>query len=309
MGITATCYLLGGIKCATSFILWLRRNEVLPDRAMDVQAHGIGVFPAVATLFVFAALGFVIYSDNSSTALYSISFLPYYHWTLFLFVTISIIQAMELDPGGFRLKVVKNFSHTVFHHTWIRLLRWINFAAFSIVVFFPLFRCYFKVPYLFCHTCPRQCVFGYLRPYLVPAALVMNLEKRHWCINCCPFGTMFDCQAQAVGSSRRLPKMVRRATSLAVLGFTVYSYFKVKADLAREAITLDDWYTVFFANVYAPVSMVLFVAAVLIVMSFWVRRPFCDSLCPVGTVSDLILKSEQKLTMQPTDSQQHGVTP
>lgn len=311
LGITATCYLLGGVKLATSGLLWLRRNEAvpLPNKAVPGQTHGVGAFSVAATLFVFITLGFVISTDASSTALYSISFLPLYHWALLLLAAVGIVQAMEMDIGGSRLKTGGAISRSVFRHTWIRLSRWVYFAAFSLVVFFPLFRCYFKVPYLFCHVCPRQCVFGYLRPYLVPAALIMNLEKRHWCVNCCPLGTMFDCQAQAAGSPRRLPKMVRRPAALAILGFTVYSYFRIKADFALQAPTLDDWYTVFFANVYAPVAVVLAAAAILIVMSFRIRRPFCDTLCPVGALSDLVLQSEQKLAAQHDGGAKEGIMP
>jgi len=296
LGIPATCVLLGSVKLATSSLLWLQQYALWPKTSRPGEMSRPAIFPAAASLALFAALGLTICSNTTGTALYALSFQPAYHWTLLLLAAAGLLYAIQPELQRSGPKFLEALSSAAVHKTRISLYRWFNFALFSLVVFFPLFRCYFKIPYLFCHVCPRQCVFGYLRPYLVPAALIMNLEKRSWCLHRCPLGTMFDCQAHAAGTSRHLPRKAARTVALAVLAFVAYSYFRIQADLASKAATLGDWYTLFFANLYAPVPMVLLVAAGLLALSFLVRRPFCDALCPVGALSDLAFKAENKVT-------------
>ena len=45
-------------------------------------------------------------------------------------------------------------------------------------------------------------------------------------------------------------------------------------------------------NVYAPYGLVIWIAAVLVLLAFKLRRPFCEQLCPIGTLSSLLLKIE-----------------
>ena len=160
--------------------------------------------------------------------------------------------------------------------------------------FFSIFRCYFKVPYLFCHVCPRQCVFGYLRSYLVPAALIMNIEKRHWCFNLCPLGTLHDCQSRKGKQHFSLPK-VASLLPIAILIFTAVSYFLVKIHAVHPEAPGIDWYNAFYANIFAVDRLVLLIAAALVMMAFFLKRPFCELLCPVGTFSKLVLKVEKML--------------
>ena len=296
LGITTTCYLLGCIKLTTSSLLWLKGMDILPETPESTASYGIKAFPAIATTILFAALGVIIYSDASSMTLYAFTFQPFYHWVLLVLAASGILQAMGFDLFGMSRQRENRVASAIFQQTRIKLFRWVNFLFFSLVVFFPLFRCYFKIPYLFCHVCPRQCIFGYVRPYLVPAALIMNLEKRHWCLNCCPLGTMFDCQAQAFGFNWRLPKILSKTLGIFVLAFTAYSYFKVKTDFQHGGATIADWYTVLFNNQFIPVFIVLFITAIILVLSFPVRRPFCDSICPIGTLSDLLFQSEKRLS-------------
>ena len=42
------------------------------------------------------------------------------------------------------------------------LLKIIYGILFLPVAFFPMLRCYFKVPYIFCKVCPRKCPWGEL---------------------------------------------------------------------------------------------------------------------------------------------------
>ena len=118
-----------------------------------------------------------------------------------------------------------------------------KFSNAQLVIFFPIFRCYFKIPYLFCHVCPRQCAFGYLRPYLVPAALLMNIEKRFWCFHCCPIGPSFDCQARVSSKPLRLPRFVKTLPILVLIfwiGVYPQTFLKPVQPAIEQTITLTQ---------------------------------------------------------------------
>ncbi|GAF81944.1 unnamed protein product, partial [marine sediment metagenome] len=132
---------------------------------------------------------------------------------------------------------------------------------------------------------------GFMRPYLVPAALIMNIEKRHWCFHLCPIGTLFDCQAKVSARPWHLPRILKTVPILVLL-FTAVAYFKISGDLAGPADTLYDWYTALFKNAYSPTILVILIALLLLLLAFRIRRSFCEILCPVGTLSNLILKLE-----------------
>jgi spermidine synthase len=296
LGITSTCYLLGGMKAASAAALWLRRGAAeRPDAhpAPRLRFERQGVFAVVVLVFVAVGAGIVM--DPSSTAVYSLSFAPAYHWGLLALLAVGVVRAMRLDrdrPRSRTWETVRAMGERVRSGLAMPPLRWLSFVGFSLVAFYPLFRCYFKIPYLFCHVCPRQCIFGYLRPYMIPAALIMNLNNRHWCFNHCPIGTLFDCQGRLVEKPGALPRWLK-ALPFLVLGFVAVAYFKLKADLDNPLTVLGDWYTAFFRNIYDPSPTVILVAVGLIVLGFWLYRSFCNTLCPVGNLSKLLLRLEQ----------------
>jgi len=293
LGVETTCYLLGGTKLLTAGWLWRRRNVTVIE-AGNVGAGRSLVFCAV--LFAFVALGGLIVAPDTSGRIYAFTFTPAYHWLLLILAGWGILQAM-----GVRLRSKRELQGKfqevalrIFQQTRLRPLRWLFFLAYAPVVFYPIFRCYFAAPFLFCHVCPRLCIFGFLRPYLVPAALLMNLEKRHWCHHACPLGTLYQCQASSGGRERRLGRWLF-ALPLAVLVFTVVGYFEIERDMEGVGIWAGDWYTFFFKESFSVSGVVIAAAAVLLVMGFRWRRSFCDTLCPVGTLSELWLKIERRL--------------
>jgi len=303
LGIIGTCYLIGTLKLFSSLVLWLGRKEKAEDLRTGMQVEFSPWMIFLTVLLTYSVIGILVSQDRTSTILYSMSFTPSYHWGLLVLLAFGILQAMGVIPQFSCAGFWKSMNHEIFQRTKIRLSRWINFFAFALVIFFPIFRCYFKVPYLFCHTCPRQCAFGYLRPYLVPAALIMNIDRRYWCYHCCPIGTLYDCQAHVTHRPFRLPKFFK-ILPIAALAFTVYAYFKVSADLSQSKAAGQDWYTFFFMNVYAPHGLVIGISTILVLLAIKLRRPFCELLCPVGTLSGLLLKIEAlpsvKETLQDT---------
>jgi polyferredoxin len=251
------------------------------------------MFAFGAVMLVFVGLGLLILGEDTNVSIYAFSFSPLLHWSLMALLGWGILRAMDWKLVPKPRSALRSWADTIYRQTKISVFRWVNFIGFATIVFFPIFRCYFKIPYLFCHVCPRQCVFGFLRPYLIPAALIMNLERQYWCVHACPIGTLHDCQARMGWQARRL--RLGGLVAVAVLGFTGWAYFKIMWDLESSSAVIHDWYTFFLKNQYSVSLVVIVIAAVLIAMAHRVRRAFCQILCPVGTCSDLIRKLERTL--------------
>ncbi len=293
MGIDTTCALLGGLKIASAAALLLRRRTlVLGPVPLPTRSPSAVVAFAFALLVV-SAMGIAIAAEQTSGAVYALSFLPAYSWALVALLAVGIASAAGVGGKVSRpLRIgaqARKFAQKVRESTKMSVLRWVYFLGFSLAVFYPIFRCYFRVPYLFCHVCPRKCIFGLLRPYLVPAVLIMNLEKRFWCHRACPIGTLYDCQARLCRQSRRAPAWLR-SIAYSALAFTAVAYFKVMWDLGHQPAVAFDWYTFFYSNQFAVSGAVIAAAAVLIVIAYRLRRSFCELLCPIGSSSDLLLR-------------------
>lgn len=171
--------------------------------------------------------------------------------------------------------------------------RLVTFAALLPAAAFPVARCFFAVPFLFCHACPRPCAFGWLRPWAVPAALAANLFDGRFCQRACPLGTV---QAAIGALSRRPPARIPwlGALRLAALAFTAVAYFAVRA--GKDAgVQGSGLYTALFHNAWIPSAAVLAAAALLLLAAFRWRRPFCEGLCPIGAASALVKRAEDRL--------------
>jgi len=252
---------------------------------------------AAGALVAFGVAGTAIAAAGAGSSLYSLTFSPWYQALVLVLVAAVLAEALgawNVPAGASGAGFLTAWRRRLHRAAELSPLRWAAFLGTGLVVFYPVFRCFFAVPWLFCHACPRPCVFGLLRPYLVPAALLINLQRRHWCQAACPLGTLHQCQA---GLSRRPHRLRRPLTWLAyaVLALVVLAYFKVPADRADPGGgVLGDWYAALYLDAFAVVPGVLAVAAVLLLAGFRWLRPFCDLLCPVGTLSRLFLKVERR---------------
>ena len=293
LGVETTCYLLGGVKLLTAGWLWHRWEAPTTEPGPVIPGRSLA-FGSV--LFAFVALGGLIVAPDTSGEICAFTFTPTYHWLLLALAGWGILQAMgvRLQSRSELHGKFQEIALRIYRRTRLRPLRWLFFLAFAPVVFYPIFRCYFTAPFLFCHVCPRLCVFGFLRPYLVPAALLMNLEKRHWCHHACPLGTLYQCQAGSGGRGKRLSRWLF-ALPLAVLAFTAVGYFEIERDMEGVGFWTGDWYAFFFKETFSASGVVIASAALLLIMGFRWRRSFCDTLCPVGTFSELWLKVERHL--------------
>ena len=286
-GVLESCLLLGALKLGTA--LWLRYGKTAREISAPLKL-GWGLSLGVM-LLVPAGLGVLILDERGNDFLYALSLAPFYHWTVLLLAGLGIAGAIGFSGRRFGLGAVEEFFEK---RSGFGAWRWLNYLAFSLVVFYPLFRCFFKIPYLFCHVCPRKCVFGYLRPYLVPAALIMNLENRHWCYHACPIGTLHDAQACSVRKVKSLGRILW-LLPLAIIAFTAWIYFKIRYEREKHPFEPAPLYNFFFVEHFKTGAWVLAASGIVLLLSWRYRRVFCMLLCPVGNFSELLLKLERML--------------
>ena len=191
----------------------------------------------------------------------------------FLLVYILIIIAFIIVVSKlFRKIEIKN-----------NLLKTIYFIAFLPIASIPIIKCYFRIPYIFCKACPRKCVFGELRPLLIPSFLLLNLDRRFWCYKLCPCGTFQDYQTKLCKKRIKLPGLfiyVRYIFLLFVILMVLLLIFN------------EGFKNPFFIGAYKIIIITLIVALIIFILSFFIPRFWCNYFCPIGSFSDLALKYE-----------------
>ncbi len=283
LGLEGALLACAAVKLGSAVVVALPR----PVEAASVR-QPVPLLPLVLGAFVLLAAG-----ASSHGPLYALTFqMPYQ--VLALGVLLAGMLA-PFEPARLRqrrLSVARRLSH-LRQKLAASAGQIVEFAILLPVAGFPVARCYFDVPYVFCHVCPRQCVFGVLRPYLVPAALVANLHGRRFCEQACPLGT-----AQAACErlrTRRVPRVPGAwLLRIAAVGLVATAYVVARGE-REEGVQGTGLYALMFRNAYAPAFWTLAAACVLVVLSLLVRRPFCDGLCPIGAASDVIARLEVKL--------------
>ena len=244
--------------------------------------------PAIA-LLVFVILGSL---EDPGHALYAWTVSDAFSLTVVCLLVCTLAWAFESRRLHERMVALeRRFA------AWRRVIAMSPSRAIELLVLLPvgalpLARCYFKVPFVFCHTCPRPCAFGILRPYVVPAALVANLGDHRFCEKVCPFG-----QAQRAcerSRERRLRTLGRlgHVLRLVVLIAVALLYPVVRSE--RRAGETAGFFGWFYLDGYGVSAVVLGVSGALLIASFFVHRPFCDGLCPIGGASDLLARIERR---------------
>lgn len=157
------------------------------------------------------------------------------------------------------------------------LLKWIYGTLCLPLLLLPLFRCYFRVPYVFCRSCPSQCPWGIARTIAFSSFVLLNLSGKFWCSAMCPFGTFQECQPGMTKKSFRLPAWV--------LGL---SYLALFAVTGMYLLTLFDlpWIAAFDLKRYEWVRGTVLTALLIIAASFYIPKFWCRYLCPVGTIAE-----------------------
>lgn len=193
----------------------------------------------------------------------------------FLLIYISIIIAFIIVLS--KLFVKKEIKSN--------LLKIIYFIVFLPIVAIPFIKCYFKVPFIFCKACPRKCVFGELRPFIIPSFLLLNLDKRFWCYKLCPCGTFQDYQAKICKKRIKLPKLFIYFRYLFLL-FTII--------MVLLLIFNGNFKNPFFVGAYKIVITTLIAALIIFILCFFIPRFWCNYICPVGSFGDLVLNIGNK---------------
>ncbi len=195
---------------------------------------------------------FVAYFENS--------YYIYLVYSVILFFLVIVFVSIYYPKI---LKIAKN-----------KLLGYATYVLLLPAVILPLFRCWFKFPYLFCHLCPNKCVFGLLRPFVLPSAIIINLKARFFCYNICPFGKL---QTSQCFLNRRIISKIFLLTGILFLIFVVYAKFSVRVN--------SSVYDFFFKSGNSFSYPVVIGFLIILGASFFIARLWCDSLCPVGSLA------------------------
>ncbi|RMF24121.1 MAG: hypothetical protein D6760_04055, partial [Deltaproteobacteria bacterium] len=279
VGVVRTCLAVSAVKALSAAGLMLGARSVRVPAAPD--SRGVPVRFVAASLLIAAA--FLIAAPQTRLSMYALSFSEGYHAVLLGLLAAGLAATLDVRPAASGLR--RSF-HRVLGVMRSESVRAFHYAVFSLAAFYPLVRCYFRVPYVFCHVCPRVCVFGYLRPYWVPAAVLMNLGSYSWCRRMCPVGAVFERRPRAGTPQRR----VARAAAVVRTGVLVavgWAYFAVIGSPSTDSPTSGDLYSVVFKNGFTVSAAVLAAVAALWWLSRWVPRSFCQLACPIGASCDL----------------------
>jgi spermidine synthase len=280
LGLDGTLLACAAMKLGSAGIVALPRRVVAAAASRPVP-----LLPLALGAFVVLAAG-----ASSYGPLYAFTFQRPYQ-ALALGVLLAGMLAPFEPPllRELRLSVARRLSR-LRHRLAAGAGRIVELVILLPVAGFPIARCYFDVPYVFCHVCPRPCVFGVLRPYLVPAALIANLHGRRFCEHACPLGTVqAACERLR---ARRVPRVPAAAwLRIAALVLVAIAYVVARGE-REEGVQGSGLYALVYHNAYAPAFWTLAGAWGLVVLSLVVRRPFCDRLCPIGAASDAIARIE-----------------
>jgi polyferredoxin len=165
-------------------------------------------------------------------------------------------------------------------------IKFVYGILFLPLALFPLVRCYFNIPYIFCRACPRKCPWGDLRPIIIPSFVFMNLDKRFWCFKLCPFGTFQDYQTRVSKKRILLPAWLLKFRYLFLI-FTVF--------VTVVLILNPDFGLRFFVGDYPVVLGTAIVALLIFFLAFLIPRFWCNYFCPIGSFGDLAIKLQNKI--------------
>jgi hypothetical protein len=200
----------------------------------------------------------------------------------FIFQTnfdLSIIMFSNVYIGIIYSLIILIFIQTIFNFQIIKN-KLFYYVFFIPSLIYPIIKCYFKIPYVFCTSCPKKCIWGHLREFILPSFVLINIDKRKWCFNYCPFGYLQDLNKNFIKKKIKLPKIFTITKYLILLSIPYLLFFNS---------------TSFVKSDYSITLIVLIITLLIFSFSFFIHRFFCNYICPVGTIGDLILKFEKWL--------------
>ena len=159
-----------------------------------------------------------------------------------------------------------------------RALKPVFGIIFLPLVLLPAFRCWFKVPYIFCDSCPGQCPWGISRTILFNTAILLNLSEKFWCWNLCPLGTFQECQAGISKRGFKLPSWINLTPYIILILFLIMYYLTSSG---------SPMLAFFEIGRYGWVAITASIALLVLLAAFFVPRLWCRYACPVGTIAKL----------------------
>jgi len=159
----------------------------------------------------------------------------------------------------------------------------LSYIIFLPLAVMPLFKCWFKVPYIFCDSCPHKCPWGHMRSIFIPIFLGINLQKRFWCFKQCPFGKIQTKQLGVCKKRINLPKWVKNIRYL----FLAYTIFIIIATLTNINSVGNQF---IFAKQYMFILGTAIASFTIFTLSFFIPKFWCNYFCPIGSIGDLTLK-------------------
>ena len=229
---------------------------------------------ALVVLSVFfigsSALGLYLVRRGSSQLIRVLTLNPYYTSLVYILVGLALSAVLASFLTKTPIRLIKS-----------PIAKLVYFVVLLPAAILPIFRCYFRVPYLFCHLCPRKCVFGVIRVYVVPMAIITNLKGRFFCYNTCPIGKLQTAQLSCNPTLLRKNSIILSFLFLLLVGLL---YFAV------SPISHPQLFDVFYKSRYSFSLVVLGVAVAILLLSFFVARAWCDNICPIGGLARIFLK-------------------
>lgn len=219
----------------------------------------------------------LIYND----IIYNLSFNNYYIFIIFFLLALSVIFIIfHKDQKIITLKT--------------KIPNWIYFIIFTPLLFYPVIKCFFKVPLIFCRVCPRQCIFGHLRRFTLPSFVLLNLDKKYWCYNLCPAGMLQD-SAYKVKNKKFIISKKFRIMKYYILIILILTLLAIRFNTSLP-MSMQGVLTNTFIKTTFSFSIIVFIFfSLMFIISFFINRFWCNHVCPIGTIADIALKIEKKL--------------
>lgn len=287
LGIVGAAWLVVAVKLASFVLLRVRSSFASELRRMRISLPMIALL-TVMLLLTHSATELWMTSWTSAATYQAVV------WALLMWVVLVGFEPHAMQQRRIRLqRKLSSITETI----GISPLKLLVFAGLLPVACLPIGRCYFSVPYVMCHACPSPCVFGLVRRYVVVVALAANIGDNRFCTHFCPLGTVqqsvFAPASHRDGTARKISRRALWMLRLIVLVLVALLYASGRD--ANVQTTDHGLFSAVYLNRYTVSASVLAVACVMLLASFKIRRPFCTSVCPIGTTSDLIHRTTKRM--------------
>lgn len=278
LGMAGAALVVAGVKLSSTVALAAPRPRSDPIERPASSAFPLAAFVLLILTASFHATGQALYTWTSSNP-----------FSITVVVALALPLAAGLAPASWRDRMRGLGQRATRFRTASGLTpgQTILLLVLLPVSALPLARCYFRVPYVFCHACPRPCTFGLVRPYVVAGALLSNVGDRRFCERTCPIGLAQIAASRAATSTPLRLGRLASAVRWVLLAGVAVSYFAVRG-ISRATAEPGSLFAWAYRNAYSLSLATLLSAAALVALSFRVRRPFCSAMCPIGAISDAV---------------------